>query len=67
VIRWLRQLFSTRSREEEVAEREEYGDDPDRDAEALERSSLNSFTATDAGRVAEDELDELKPPPDPAP
>jgi len=60
-------LFGTRSREEELAEREEYGDDPDRGAEALERSSSSSFAATDAGRVAEDELDELSRPPDPAP
>jgi len=50
-----------------VADREEYGDDPDRGEEALERASLNSFAGTDAGRVAEDELDELRPPPDPAP
>jgi hypothetical protein len=67
VIRWLRQFFGARSREEEVAEREEYGDDPDRGADALERSSLSSFAATDAGRVAEGELEELRPPPDPAP
>jgi hypothetical protein len=67
VIRRLRQFFDTSSREVEVAEREEYGDDPDRGEEALERASLSSFAGTDAGRVAEDELDELRPPPDPAP
>jgi hypothetical protein len=66
VIRWLRQLFGADSREEEEAEREEYGDVPDRGEADLERTSLSSFAGTDAGEVAEDELDELRRPPDPA-
>jgi hypothetical protein len=67
VIQWLRQLFGADSREDEEAERQEYGDVADRGEADLERTSLSSFAGTEAGRVAEDELDELRPPPDPAP
>jgi hypothetical protein len=68
VIRnWLRQLFTTGSREQEAVEREEYGDVPDQGKAELERTSLGSFAGTEAGRVAEDELGEFRAPRDPAP
>jgi hypothetical protein len=65
VIDWLRRLFTSGDREEEAAEREEYGLPPRDD---LERpGQYESFAGAEAVQVAEDELDEFKAPTDPAP
>ena len=65
MIDWLRRLFTSGDREEEAAEREEYGLPPRND---LERpGQYKSFAGAEAVQVAEDELDELKAPGDPAP
>ena len=65
MIDWLRRLFSSGDREEEAAEREEYGLPPRND---LERpGQYESFAGAEAVQVAEDELDEFKAPGDPAP
>ena len=65
MIDWLRRLFTSGDRDEEAAEREEYGlpprDDLDRPGE------YESFAGADAVQVAKDELDEFKAPSDPAP
>ena len=62
----IRRLFSSSSLEDEAAEREEYGT-PDRGEAALEREGLRGFAGSEATSTAEDELGELKQPPDPAP
>ena len=65
MIDWLRRLFTSGGREEEAAEREEYGLPPRND---LERpGQYESFAGAEAVQVAEDELDEFKAPGDPAP
>jgi hypothetical protein len=65
VIDWLRRLFSSRDREGDAAEREEYGLPPRND---LDRpGEYGSFAGAEAVQVAEDELDEFKAPSDPAP
>jgi hypothetical protein len=63
---WLRRLFSSTSPEEEAAEREEYGL-PDRGDVERRRAGFGSFAGAEASEAAEDELDEFKPPRDPAP
>jgi len=63
---WIRRLFSSGGLEDEAAEREDYGT-PDRGEVALEREGLRSFAGSEATQTAEDELGELKQPPDPAP
>jgi hypothetical protein len=65
VIDWLRRLFSSGDREEEAAEREEYGLPPRNDVERP--GQYESFAGAEAVQVAEDELDEFKAPGDPAP
>ena len=65
VIDWLRRLFTSGDREEEAAEREEYGLPPRND---LDRpGEYESFAGGEAVEVSEDELDEFKAPSDPAP
>ena len=65
MIDWLRRLFTSGDREEEAAEREEYGLPPRND---LQRpGQYESFAGAEAVQVAEDELDEFKAPGDPAP
>jgi len=65
-LNWLRRLFSSSGADDEAARREEYGL-PDRGEVELERDRLGSFAGDEAARAAEDELDELKAPRDPAP
>lgn len=65
VIDWLRRLFTSGGREEEAAEREEYGLPPRNE---LDRpGEYESFAGAEAVQLAEDELDEFKAPSDPAP
>ena len=65
MIDWLRRLFTSDDREEEAAEREEYGLPPRNE---LDRpGQYESFAGAEGVQVAEDELDEFKAPPDPAP
>jgi hypothetical protein len=65
MIDWLRRLFTSGDRDEEAAEREEYGLPP---RDELERpGQYESFAGAEAVQVAEDELDEFKAPSDPAP
>jgi hypothetical protein len=52
--------------DDEAAERADYGI-ADRGETALEREGLRGFAGTEATQTAEDELGELKAPPDPAP
>ena len=63
---WIRKLFSSNEAEEEAAEREEYGA-PDRVDRETQRGRLGSFAGAEASEAADDELDELKAPRDPAP
>jgi hypothetical protein len=63
---WVRRLFSSSGTDDEAAEREEYGL-PDRGESELERDRLGPFAASEGAEAAEAELDEFKPPPDPAP
>jgi len=58
-------LSANRS-EDEAAEREEYGI-PDRGQMELERDRYGSFAEGEGTRAAEEELEEFKPPRDPAP
>ncbi len=60
---WIRRFFSFASPEEEAAEREEYG--PSDRVERREERSF--FPGEEETQAAEDELDEFKAPPDPAP
>jgi hypothetical protein len=65
--RWIRKLFRSSSREDEAAERDEYGI-PAGDELEQARNEMGSFYAgAEATEAAEEELDELKPPADPAP
>jgi hypothetical protein len=52
--------------DDEAAERAEYGS-PDRGEADLERERLRSFAGSETTQTAEDELDELRSPRDPAP
>ena len=63
---WLRRLLSANRSEDEAAEREEYGI-PDRGQMELERDRYGSFAEGEGTRAAEEELEEFKPPRDPAP
>jgi hypothetical protein len=63
---WIRKLFSSNEGEEEAAQKEEYGT-PDRIDRETQRGRLGSFAGAEASEAADDELDELKAPPDPAP
>ena len=58
-------LFSSGA-EDEAAEREEYGT-ADRGEAELDRDLSGSFAEREGAELAKDELDELEPPPDPAP
>lgn len=62
----LRSLFSSQSGEEAAAEREEYGL-PDEGEAELRSAGGPGYAGMETERLAEDDLGELKPPPDPAP
>ncbi|HET7649010.1 MAG TPA: hypothetical protein VFK17_10590 [Gaiellaceae bacterium] len=62
----LRSLLSPGSGEEAAAEREEYGL-PDEGEAELRTAGGPEYAGMETERLAEDDLDELKPPPDPAP
>lgn len=62
----LRQLFSSTSREEEAAEREEYGAS-DRGEIAFEEAKGGNFAGYEGVEAADEELTGLERPPDPAP
>jgi hypothetical protein len=63
----LRHLFSFSGPDEEAAEREEY-DLPDEGEAEVERDRFaGPFATIEAADTAKEELDELKPPPDPNP
>jgi hypothetical protein len=62
---WIRGLFSVNRPEDDAARREEYGL-PARD-ELDQPGEYKSFSGEEGVEVAEDELDEFKAPPDPAP
>jgi hypothetical protein len=63
---WLRRLFPSTGAKNEAAEREEYGT-PDRGQMELERDRFGSFAEGEGALVAEEELEEFKPPRDQAP
>jgi hypothetical protein len=63
---WIRKIFSSDQREEEAVEREEYGT-PDRTEEELQQEGFPSFAGVEGADAAEEELEEFKAPPDPAP
>jgi hypothetical protein len=64
---WLRRLFASADRDDEAAEREEYGL-RDRGEAELERERLGSrFPRTEGAETAREELDSLERPPDPNP
>jgi hypothetical protein len=52
--------------DDEAAEREDYGV-PDRGRAELERDRRGPFATFEGSEAAEEELEELKPPRDPAP
>jgi hypothetical protein len=62
----LRRLFSATSREEEATEREEYGAS-DRGEITFEEAKGGNFAGYEGVEAADEELTELKRPPDPAP
>jgi hypothetical protein len=67
VGRWLRRLFSSESADDEAADLEEYGL-TNREQSQRGSSGFGSFAAgTEEAEAAKEELDEFKPPPDPAP
>jgi hypothetical protein len=63
---WVRRLFFSTGVEDEAAERGEYGI-PDQAQMELERDRFGSFAEGEGTRAAEEELEEFKPPRDPAP
>jgi len=63
---WIRKLFSSNKAEEEAALHEEYGTSRDVDRET-QRGRLGSFADAEASEAADEELDELRAPRDPAP
>jgi hypothetical protein len=64
---WLRRLFGGPSREDEAAEREEYGL-PDRGEPELERPApARSYGAAEGAEAAKDDLESFERPSDPAP
>jgi hypothetical protein len=66
VLSRIRSWFSSSGGEDEVAAREEYGT-ADRGEAELDRDLSGSFAEREGAELAKDELDELEPPPDPAP
>jgi hypothetical protein len=64
--RWVRNLFSSAGVDDEAAEREDYGT-RDRGLAELERDRAAGFAQSEAAQAAQDELDEFRPPRDPAP
>lgn len=62
----LRSLFATNTGEDAAAEREEYGL-PDTSEAELRTAGGPGYAGMETERLAEDDLDELRPPPDPAP
>jgi hypothetical protein len=67
VGRWLRRLFSAASADDEAADLDEYGL-TNREQRQRGASGFGSFAAgAEEAEAAEEELDEFKPPPDPAP
>jgi hypothetical protein len=65
LLAWLQGLFV--NPDDEAAEREEYGL-PDAGEDDLEEVRLGSrFAPSEGAEAAEDDLDELEPPPDPDP
>jgi hypothetical protein len=65
--RWLRRLFSSESADDDAADLEEYGL-TNREQRQRGATGFGSFAAgAEEAEAAEDELDEFKPPPDPAP
>ena len=61
---WLRRVFSSPRAEDEAAAREEYGI---REPDPLRRGGYGDFASREGVEAAEEGLDELRPPPDPAP
>jgi hypothetical protein len=66
VLGRIRSWFSSFGAGDEAAEREEYAI-PDRGEAELDRDLSGSFAEREGAELALDELDELRPPPDPAP
>jgi hypothetical protein len=62
----VRRLFSSTSREDETAEREEYGVS-DRGEIEFEEARGGNFAGFEGVEAADEELEELERPPDPAP
>ena len=62
---WIRRLFSSSETDDEAVEREEYGL-RDRGELELERDKRGPFAQSEAAEAAAAELDEFKPPRDPA-
>jgi hypothetical protein len=62
----IRRLFSSTSREEEAAEQEEYGVS-DRGEIQFEEARGGNFAGFEGTEAADEELEELERPPDPAP
>ena len=63
---WVRRLFLSAGMDDEAAEREDYGV-PDRGRAELQRDRRGPFATFEGTEAAEEELEELKPPRDPAP
>jgi hypothetical protein len=66
VLGRIRSWFSSFGAGDEAADREEYGT-PDRGEAELERDRSGSFAEREGAELAQDELDEFRPPRDPAP
>jgi hypothetical protein len=62
---WLRHVFRVGEPDEESVEREEYGT-PDAGVRELERDRYLGFVSGEGTEAAEADLDELKPPQNPA-
>ncbi|HET7136966.1 MAG TPA: hypothetical protein VFI04_01310 [Gaiellaceae bacterium] len=62
----LRKLFSPGTGEEAAAEREEYGQS-ETSGDELRTAGGPDYAGMETERLAEDDLDELKAPPDPDP
>lgn len=66
LLRRLSRLFFPPSPDDEAAEREEYGRVYETEQQ-LERARYGRYAGTPAADAAEEDLDEFKRPPDPAP
>jgi hypothetical protein len=66
VLSRIRSWFSSFGAGDEAADREEFGI-PDRGEAELDRDLSGSFAEREGAELAQDELDELRPPRDPAP